>query len=239
MVGQAVDELALLLRRVAAASRWSAAPRRPTATASGRAARRCAPSGPGGRVAPSPASRRTSRPRSRSRTVSIWSAASPRASVDVRSTPTGCASARRPRSAPAAGSASISANCSGPAISGGESWITGSPRSSARQISPRRYSSPDRKPRSSVSDSSSVNVLLGVLVLDQLDRVEVAGAAHVADDREVAQRVEHRAELALVRADVLEDALALDRVDVGQRDRRADRMAAEREAVREAVGARP
>ena len=43
----------------------------------------------------------------------------------------------------------ISSNCSGPAISGGESWITGSPRSSARQISPRLNSSPERKPRSS------------------------------------------------------------------------------------------
>src|SRR4029079_10610840 len=32
----------------------------------------------------------------------------------------------------------ISSNCSVSAISGGESWITGSPRSSARQIRPRR-----------------------------------------------------------------------------------------------------
>ena len=40
--------------------------------------------------------------------------------------------------------ASISANCSGPAIRGGESWMTGSPRSSARQISPRSYSSAER-----------------------------------------------------------------------------------------------
>ena len=72
--------------------------------------------------------------------------------------------------------------------------MTGSPRSSARQIRPRRYSSPDRNPRSSVSDSSSSKRLLGLLVLDQLDRLEVAGAADVADDREVAQRLEHRAE---------------------------------------------
>ena len=43
-----------------------------------------------------------------------------------------------------------------------------------------------------------VEGLLGVLVLDQLDRVEVAGAAHVADDRDVAQPLEHRAELALL-----------------------------------------
>src|SRR5437763_10476731 len=61
--------------------------------------------------------------------------------------------------------ASISANCSGPAISGGESWITGSPRSSARHMRPRRKSSPDRKPRRSTSDSSSVNDSLVVLSL--------------------------------------------------------------------------
>ena len=54
----------------------------------------------------------------------------------------------------------ISSNCSGPAISGGESWITGSPRSSARQISPRLNISGERKPRSSHSSSSPVNVSL-------------------------------------------------------------------------------
>jgi hypothetical protein len=59
---------------------------------------------------------------------------------------------------------------------------------------PARYSSPERKPRSSCSDSSCVERLLGVLVLDQLDRLEVAGAAHVADDRQVAQALEHLAE---------------------------------------------
>src|SRR4051794_10700790 len=32
-------------------------------------------------------------------------------------------------------------------------------------------------------------VLLGLLVLDQLDRVEVAGPPHVADDRDLAQRL--------------------------------------------------
>src|SRR6185312_2921256 len=53
--------------------------------------------------------------------------------------------------------ATISSNCSGPAISGGDSCTIGSPRSSVRQISPRRNSSPDRKPRSSVSASSSSN----------------------------------------------------------------------------------
>ena len=42
-----------------------------------------------------------------------------------------------------------------PQISGGESWTTGSPRSSARQIKPASKRAPDRKPRSSFSDSSS------------------------------------------------------------------------------------
>ena len=56
--------------------------------------------------------------------------------------------------------ASISSNCSSPAISGGASCTTGSPRSSARQIRPRLYSSPDRNPRSSRSDSSSSKLSL-------------------------------------------------------------------------------
>src|SRR6185369_16378933 len=47
--------------------------------------------------------------------------------------------------------ASISANSSGPAISGGENCTIGSPRSSVRQINPRSYSSPERNPRSSCS----------------------------------------------------------------------------------------
>src|SRR5919197_203025 len=43
--------------------------------------------------------------------------------------------------------------------------------------------------------------LLGLLVLDELDRHEITGAAHVADDRQVVlQALEHRAELALVLA---------------------------------------
>jgi hypothetical protein len=53
---------------------------------------------------------------------------------------------------------SISLKCSWPQISGGDSWITGSPRSSARQTSPASNRACDRKPRSSRSDSSSVNV---------------------------------------------------------------------------------
>ena len=53
-----------------------------------------------------------------------------------RSPTCGCAST--PRSRTSRRTSWISSNCSVSAISGGASWITGSPRSSARQISPRR-----------------------------------------------------------------------------------------------------
>src|SRR3954447_19953424 len=49
--------------------------------------------------------------------------------------------------------------------------------------------------------------LLGLLVAHELDRAEVARPAHVADDREVAEALEHRLELGLVGLDVLDDAL--------------------------------
>ena len=45
-----------------------------------------------------------------------------------------------------------------PMISGGASWTTGSPRSSARQYRPASKSAFERKPRSSRSDSSSSKV---------------------------------------------------------------------------------
>ena len=77
--------------------------------------------------------------------------------------------------------------------------------------------------------------------LDQLDRVEEAVAADVADDRDVAQAVEHRPELALLAQHVAAEVLALEDVEVGHRDRGGDRVPAEGEAVRErllAVGER-
>src|SRR5712691_4647332 len=52
----------------------------------------------------------------------------------------------------------ISSNSFWVAINGGEICTTGSPRSSARQMSPFSKSVGERKPRSSVSHSSSVNV---------------------------------------------------------------------------------
>ena len=55
-----------------------------------------------------------------------------------------------------------------------------------------------------------VEGLLGGLVLDQLDPVEVAVAADVADDRQVEQPLEGGAERGLVGQDVLEDLLVLE-----------------------------
>src|SRR4051794_23714005 len=88
-----------------------------------------------------------------------------------------------------------------------------------------------------VLDLGALEALLGLLVLDELERMEVAGAAHVADERDVAQAVEHAAQPGLVLADVLEDALLLEDRDVGQRDPAAHRVPGEREAVDERVRA--
>ncbi len=81
-----------------------------------------------------------------------------------------------------------------------------------------------------------VEALLGLLVLDQLDRVEVAGAAHVADDRQLIEGLQHLPELALLGADVAAEVLALEDVEVGHRDRCGDRVAGESEAVGEGGG---
>ena len=76
--------------------------------------------------------------------------------------------------------------------------------------------------------------LLGLLVLDQLERVEVARAAHVADDRQVLlELVEHAAELGLLLAHVAAEVLALEDVEVGHRHRGGHRVAAEGDAVGE------
>src|SRR3954447_21848777 len=77
--------------------------------------------------------------------------------------------------------------------------------------------------------------LLGLLVAHELDRAEVARPAHVADDREVAEALEHRLELGLVGLDVLDDALVGEDVEVGQRDGGGDGVAAEGDAVGERV----
>ena len=87
----------------------------------------------------SPASRRTSRSRSRSRDGQHLLERPSRLAVGVPTVDWPWTCIRSPASVSTGRRiASISSNCSGPAISGGDSWITGSPRSSARQIRPRR-----------------------------------------------------------------------------------------------------
>src|SRR5262245_43717536 len=82
-----------------------------------------------------------------------------------------------------------------------------------------------------------VEGLLGRLVLDQLDPVEVAVAADVADDRQVVELLQGGPERVAVVADVLEHLLVLEDVEVRHRDRGRDRVATERVAMVERVGA--
>src|SRR5258706_8015046 len=77
-----------------------------------------------------------------------------------------------------------------------------------------------------------VERLARLLVLHELERVEVAGAAHVADDVEIEQRFELHAKVVLRLRDVLDDLLALHDLEVLQRDRAADGMPAEGDPVR-------
>ncbi|CUR59731.1 hypothetical protein NOCA2670019 [metagenome] len=80
-----------------------------------------------------------------------------------------------------------------------------------------------------------VEGLLGRLVLDELDAVEVAGSADVADDRQVVEPLEGGTEPVLVGTHVLEDVLLLEHVEVGQRHRGGDRVTAPGVAVHEGV----
>ena len=145
---------------------------------------------------------------------------------------------RRPASSSTGRStASISANCSGPAISGGASWITGSPRSSERQIRPRLEHLARQVPAEQGLGLLVAERLLGLLVLDELDRVEVTEATNVTDDREVPQRLEHPEERALMFTYVAEDVLVLKDIEVRQRDGRGDRVTAPGGAVQERLGA--
>ena len=81
------------------------------------------------------------------------------------------------------------------------------------------------------SHSSALNVSLVALSFDELDPVEVALAADVADDRQVEETLQGGPEGALVGADVVEHALVLERVEVGVGDRGRDRVPTERVAV--------
>ena len=91
-------------------------------------------------------------------------------------------------------------------MSGGATWTTGSPRSSERQMSPRRNSSGDTKPRSSRSASSRSNVARVAWSRTSSMPQKKPGPAHVADDRAArAAMLELVVEVALEPAHVLED----------------------------------
>ena len=121
-------------------------------------------------------------------------------------------------------------------MSGGDSWMTGSPRSSARQIRPSSISRGESRWRRSRSASRPLELGLGGFVLHQLDAVEVAHAADVADERQVraasSRAARNSSSLAL---HVAEDVVSLQEVEVGQRHRAAHRVAAEGDAVQERV----
>ncbi len=85
-----------------------------------------------------------------------------------------CASPTQASSSTVSSTRGCSSRSSRVAISGGDSWITGSPRSSARQISPASYSRAGQEAAQQVLRLLVVERLLGLLVLDQLERVEVA-----------------------------------------------------------------
>src|ERR1700683_3678939 len=100
---------------------------------------------------------------------------------------------------------SISSKCSWVQISGGARWVAGAPRADPRGaagvgapdeagVEQRVRQEAARQPLRLVV----VERLLGVLVLDELDAVEVAGAPDVADDRQVGELVQGRAEAGLV-----------------------------------------
>ena len=72
-----------------------------------------------------------------------------------------------------------------------------------------------------------------VIVLDKLHRPEEAVAADVADDRQVGERAQRLGEVGRQGAHVLQHAVALEDLHVLERDRRGDRVAAERDAVAE------
>src|SRR5450755_5037162 len=73
----------------------------------------------------------------------------------------------------------------------------------------------------------------GLLVLDQLDPVEEAGAAHVADDGQVVEGLQAAAERTFGVPDVLKNVLTLEHVEVGQGDGATHGVAGEGETVQE------
>src|SRR5262245_59345077 len=73
--------------------------------------------------------------------------------------------------------------------------------------------------------------LARLLVFHELEGVEEARPAEVADDRQVEQLRQRRVESLLLGGDVVDDVLAVHDLDVLERDRRLHRVAAEGDAV--------
>ena len=70
---------------------------------------------------------------------------------------------------------------------------------------------------------------------DEFDAIEVTGAPHVTDNREVGQVVESGPECVLVGLDVADNVLGLENGQVGKGHRAADRMAGKSDAVKESL----
>ena len=130
----------------------------------------------------------------------------------------------------------ISLNSSLPQVSGGASWMTGSPRSSARQISPRRGRARRRGSRGQPLRLVVVEALERLAVLDELDRVEVASAAKRRRRSGCRGDPRGSAELGLVGGDVAAEVLLGEHVEVAEHHVAATGVAAEGRAVRERGG---
>ena len=87
-----------------------------------------------------------------------------------------------------------------------------------------------------LDQAREADILVGTQIMAKghhLERLEVPRATDVADDREVAQAFQAAAEPRLVRAHVVEHVLAVEDVEVGQRNRATHRMPTERDAMGE------
>ena len=137
-----------------------------------------------------------------------------------------------------AGCASISSNSSGPAMSGGDSWMTGSPRSSARQIRPAleqpRRDEAAQQPLALVG----VNRPWVVRVLHELDGAEVARRRGRRRRSEVAQASSAARNSASLARTLPRIPSRSKMSRLASADRAAHRMTGERDAVGEAGRAR-
>ena len=139
---------------------------------------------------------------------------------------------RRRRSGPRSSSPTISSITAVSLMSGGATCRTASPRSSARAMSPASSSRPGRKPRSTRSRSSaSRRVSSSSLTSSTAQKKPLPRTSPtIGSERSSFMRA---SQVRLVRADVLEDAVALEDLEVAQRDRGAERVPGERDAVHE------